>query len=123
MRVSLCSCRYLQALRGTLRELRLAGTAVTNTGVKSATSLLQSLEILDVYRCTALTDAAFGHMPVCCRRLRSLDARGTRVTSELLSLFQATDISQIDLRDCRGVGNSDTIAISSLPRTRVLLSV
>lgn len=123
MRVSLCSCRYLQALRGTLRELRLAGTAVTNTGVKSATSLLQSLEILDVYRCTALTDAAFGHMPVCCRRLRSLDARGTRVTSELLSLFQATDISQIDLRDCRGVGNSDTTAISSLPRTRVLLSV
>ena len=41
--------RYLQSLRSTLRELRLAGAQLTDGGLARATGILSKLELLDVY--------------------------------------------------------------------------
>lgn len=95
---------------------------MTDVGVRGATAVLHGLEVLDLYRCAALTDAAFVNLSTCCRQLRSLDVRGTKVTPVLLEQFPATAVSMVDLRDCRGVNHDAVASLPGLHRTQILSS-
>lgn len=90
---------YLHVHRVTLVELRVAETSITSAGVRQLLTVLNNLEILDLYNCADVTDDAFTTASITCPKLRELDVRGTKVTEKLLSsLGFCKYLNQVDFR-------------------------
>lgn len=73
----------LHVFSTTLKELHLAGANVGDQVLSDTLSILPRLQILDVYGCERITDAAFRQALTVCPALRDLDVRGTLATGWL----------------------------------------